>query len=36
VNANTQGTRGGNSSLGGERRPQGSDASSRNETFGST
>ena len=36
VNANTQGTRGGNSSLGGERRPNvgGNDASTRNETFG--
>jgi len=36
VNANTQGTRGGTSSLGGERRPQGGDAASRNETFGNT
>jgi general stress protein YciG len=36
VNANTQGTRGGNSSLGGERRPQGGDATPRNETFGNT
>jgi uncharacterized protein len=35
VNANTQGTRGGTSSLGGERRPQGSDAA-RSETFGNT
>ena len=36
VNANTQGTRGGNSSLGGERRNNvgGNDASTRNETFG--
>jgi len=31
---NTQGNRGGNSSLGGERRPQGGDLTSRNETFG--
>lgn len=36
VNTNTQGTRGGNSSLGGERRPQGGDIASRNETFGNT
>ena len=36
VNANTQGNRGGNTSLGGERRPQGGDVSSRNETFGNT
>jgi general stress protein YciG len=36
VNANTQGTRGGNTSLGGERRPQGGDVASRNETFGNT
>jgi general stress protein YciG len=34
VTSNTQGTRGGNNSLGGERRPQGGDASSRNESFG--
>ncbi len=36
VNANTQGARGGNSSLGGERRPNigTNDASTRNETFG--
>lgn len=36
VNANTQGARGGNSSLGGERRPNigNNDASTRNETFG--
>lgn len=34
VNANTQGNRGGNNSVGGERRPQGSDVSSRNESFG--
>jgi general stress protein YciG len=34
VNANTQGNRGGNNSLGGERRPQGNDLSSRNESFG--
>jgi len=31
---NTQGNRGGNNSLGGERRPQGNDVSSRNESFG--
>jgi general stress protein YciG len=36
VNTNTQGTRGGTSSLGGERRPQGGDIASRNETFGNT
>jgi general stress protein YciG len=36
VNANTQGSRGGNSSLGGERRNNvgGNDAATRNETFG--
>jgi general stress protein YciG len=32
--SNTQGTRGGNNSLGGERRPQGGDVSTRNETYG--
>ena len=31
VNADTLGNRGGNSSLGGERRPQGNDAESRDE-----
>jgi general stress protein YciG len=36
VNADTQGTRGGNTSLGGERRPQGGDTASRNENFGNT
>ena len=36
VNANTQGNRGGNTSLGGERRPQGGDVGTRNETFGNT
>jgi uncharacterized protein len=36
VNADTQGNRGGNTSLGGERRPQGGDATNRNETFGNT
>ncbi len=35
VSANTQGTRGGTSSLGGERRPQG-DAAPRSETFGNS
>jgi uncharacterized protein len=34
VTGNTQGTRGGNNSLGGERRPQGGDASTRNESYG--
>ena len=34
VTNSTQGTRGGNNSLGGERRPQGGDAASRNESFG--
>jgi general stress protein YciG len=34
VNANLQGNRGGNSSLGGERRPQGTEPPSRNESFG--
>ena len=34
VTANTQGNRGGNASLGGERRPQGNEAASRNETLG--
>jgi general stress protein YciG len=34
INSNTQGNRGGNNSLGGERRPQGNDLSSRNESFG--
>ena len=32
VNADTQGNRGGNASLGGERRPQGSDTDTPNET----
>jgi uncharacterized protein len=36
VNADTQGNRGGNTSLGGERRPQGGAAPNRNETFGNT
>ena len=36
VNADTQGNRGGNTSLGGERRPQGTEAPNRNETFGNT
>jgi len=34
VGSNTQGNRGGNNSLGGERRPQGGDVASRNESFG--
>jgi len=34
VTASTQGSRGGNASFGGERRPQGNEASSRNETLG--
>jgi hypothetical protein len=34
VTANTQGNRGGNASFSGERRPQGNEASSRNETLG--
>jgi uncharacterized protein len=34
VTANTQGNRGGNASFGGERRPQGNEASGRNETLG--
>ena len=34
VTANPQGSRGGNASFGGERRPQGNEASSRNETLG--
>jgi general stress protein YciG len=34
VTSNTQGNRGGNNSLGGERRPQGGDVTSRNESFG--
>jgi len=36
VNADTQGNRGGNTSLGGERRPQGGAAPNRHETFGNT
>jgi general stress protein YciG len=34
VTANTQGNRGGNASFNGERRPQGNEAASRNETLG--
>jgi len=33
VNADTLGSRGGNSSLGGERRPQGTDNESRDDSF---
>jgi hypothetical protein len=34
VTADTQGNRGGNASLGGEQRPQGGDAGTRNEERG--
>jgi len=36
VGVNTQGTRGGTSSVGGERRPQGNEGSSRSESFGNS